>query len=101
MRSFDDAATRTWSSAIGEQEPRGREVEQVDAAPGEHGQEVDDVEVGDEGVGDVDEGPRQEVATCCGMAHLLNSTAVGSHGIVVEAQRRVTTSCASVVDRTL
>ena len=45
----------------GDQHETGRsDVEYVDAAVGEQAQQLDDVEVRDEGVGEVDEGPGQE-----------------------------------------
>ena len=43
------------ATRCGQHQPGRRDVEHVDAPVGEHGQQLDDVEVGDEGVGQFDE----------------------------------------------
>ena len=47
---------------VGQQQPGGGDVEQLDAAAGQHVQEVDDVEIGDHGVGKLDKGLRQQLS---------------------------------------
>ncbi len=51
---------------VGQQQPGGGNVQQLDAAAGQHMQEVDDVEIGDHGVGQLDESLRQQLSV-----HLL------------------------------
>ena len=55
-----------FSARIGQQQPGGGNVQQLGAAGGQHVQEVDDVEVGDHGVGKLDKGLRQQLSV-----HLL------------------------------
>jgi hypothetical protein len=47
------------TSRIRQQQPGGGDVQQLDAAVGQHVQEVDHVEAGDQGVGQLDERRRQ------------------------------------------
>ena len=95
MRSFDDAATRTPSSASESSEAGGGEVEELDAPDGEHGEEVDDVEVGDERVGDVDERPRQQISDS---GHPDAPPSLGRWSI--RSRRSITIAC-NDVDRSL
>jgi hypothetical protein len=49
------------AAGVGQQQPGGGDVKQLGAAVGQHLQEVDDVEVGDHGIGQLDEGLRQQL----------------------------------------
>ena len=51
------------TGGVGEEQAGLRQLEELDGAGGEQGQEVDHVEVGDEGVGDVDECPGEQFRT--------------------------------------
>ena len=54
MASLDEAITRRSPSGATSMSPAAADVEHVDAAVGEQRQQLDDVEVGDERVGQLD-----------------------------------------------
>jgi hypothetical protein len=60
------------ASGIGEEDAGGVDVEQLDAAVGQHREQVDDVELSDEGVGELDERLRYELLP---PTHACRSTA--------------------------
>ena len=60
MASLEDATTRRSPSAADQHDARGRHVEHLDASVGEQRQQIDDVEVVDERVGQLDECPDEQ-----------------------------------------
>lgn len=79
------------AAVVGEHDPGGGGAEQFDAAGGQGVQEVDDVEVGDQGVGQFHEGGGDELFSAC---HVSRRVALSS-----KCSLRLTTSAAtSVID---
>ena len=70
--------------AVGQDEARGRSVEELDGALGEQGHQVDHVEVVDEGVGQLDERPGKALLS----RHPSFSFLTGAAGIVGKSSGR-------------